>query len=287
MVTMVVALWVSRRGFWATRFLLASLERRVIVKVVLDQFRVMARKSRGKRRTRPEATVDVEDVDEFISNRHKVMLERDEGEEGDDVSEEEEDVPVMDIGGVEEEDDSDDDEEEEGEEEEVESGGWTMKRSFYGGDNAEFNIMSSDEEEQLREEEVEAVKMQRKEAEAMMTQDFGLVDDDEDEADDDEEESNDDRTYSKKKTKSKKDETFRAESDVPTSVMDSVQRALANPSDEDDDDDDDDVDEPDALKLLASTVSSMLHNENKIDPPSTAKTKFELFCTRFNYLSSS
>ncbi|XP_057854948.2 protein THALLO isoform X1 [Cryptomeria japonica] len=172
-------------------------------------------KSQGEHHTKMFSEEDMDDeVDVFHKQKDKIPLDLN---EDDDTSDEEMEQPVFDLQGETseemEESDSEDEEqltglaakiarqakflrqkaggvedemdEEPAEEEEERKAIWGKgKKSYYNADNVDFEIQSSDEELPA-EEEAEVLRLQRKKAESLRPEDFGIDEDDEDASDSD------------------------------------------------------------------------------------------------------
>lgn len=131
-----------------------------------------------------------DEVDDFVSQRHKVMLEKvaEDDSANEDMGNEPEknETNVLDI----EMSDSDDDSSEEGDEHddtearkerEERMGFGSTKRDWYGGDTHEYEIMEDEErEEVLRDEEEEALRLQKEALSRMQPDDYYDEDEDED-----------------------------------------------------------------------------------------------------------
>lgn len=119
-------------------------------------------------------------VEDFVKDRHKRMLEK--VVEGESDSEDPGDEPeqmerdVLGLDDSDEEDSSDDsaDEEDPLNAENEDRVGWgDKKKSWYGADTHEYEIMDDDErEEALKEEEEEALRLQKKALSQMVPEDF-------------------------------------------------------------------------------------------------------------------
>lgn len=176
----------------------------------------------GKNREKPQGDMKIfseegmdDEVDVFHKQRDKIPLDLN---EDDDTSDEEMEQPVFDLQGESseemEESDSEDeeqltglaakiarqakylrqkaggvedemDEEPAEDEEEDRKAIWGKgKNSYYNADNVDFEIQSSDEELPA-EEEAEVLRLQRKKAESLRPEDFGIDEDEEDASDSD------------------------------------------------------------------------------------------------------
>ena len=146
--------------------------------------------ARGKRR-KPlntgvaslfEDTVEVNEeknrnVEDFVKDRHKRMLEKVvEGESDSDDPGDEPEQMERDVLGLDDSDDQDSSEDEEdplNEENEDRVGWGDKKKSWYGADTHEYEIMDDEErEEALKEEEEEALRLQKKALSQMVPEDF-------------------------------------------------------------------------------------------------------------------
>lgn len=129
-----------------------------------------------------EAVNPNDEVDDFVAQRHKVMLEKvqTENDDSDDLGDEpeirERDVLNIDMSDSDEEEDqsgsSDDDDD--GRNELEERKGWGGKKNlWYGGDTHEYEIMEDEErEEALKDEEEEALRLQKEALENMRPEDY-------------------------------------------------------------------------------------------------------------------
>lgn len=142
--------------------------------------------ARGKRRAPFKPTVDKEaqvedandEVDDFVAQRHKVMLEKavQEDSDSDDLGPEPENheravlnIDMSDSSSSEGSDDSDDDVDVHENQK-----GWGKKsKDWYGADTHEYEIMEDDErEEAFKDEEEEAVRIQKEELAGLRPEDF-------------------------------------------------------------------------------------------------------------------
>lgn len=152
----------------------------------------------------PADTVNPNDqVDDFVAQRHKVMLEKvqPENSESDHSSDEPElhERDVLNIEMSESDDDEEDSSSEDGDantrDDREGKRGWGPKKNlWYGGDTHEYEIMEDEErEEALKDEEEEAIRLQNDALSKLRPEDY--VDEDDDDTDpgeDDDDDQNDD-----------------------------------------------------------------------------------------------
>lgn len=144
-----------------------------------------------------------DEVDDFVAQRHKVMLQKvqpdasDSDDAGDEPELHERDVLNIDMSDSD--DDGDDsgssDEDDDGRDELEERRGWGGKKNlWYGGDTHEYEIMEDEErEEALKDEEEEALRLQKEAHANLRPEDYRDEDEDETEPGEDEEDDvNDD-----------------------------------------------------------------------------------------------
>lgn len=143
--------------------------------------------ARGKRRAPMKPTVDKpsnfvngnDEVDDFVAQRHKVMIEKTVPDESDseDMGPEPE-IHERDVLNIDMSDSSsleDSDESDGGSDDLEERKGWGgKKRAWYGGDTHEYEIMEDEErEEAFKDEEEEALRLQKEALSGMCPEDFG------------------------------------------------------------------------------------------------------------------